>query len=122
MSVFKNGTNYHYEFKLDGQRQRGSTGTANKALAIAEERRQRERLEKSYSQVIEEEGREQQRKTIKLAADEFLADYRAKHQSPAFAEYALGHVSRLLGDRLVVEITPTVVKRYQADRLKEKAG
>jgi hypothetical protein len=31
-------------------------------------------------------------------------------------------LSKLLGDSLVVEITPKVVKRYQADRLKEKAG
>ena len=122
MSVFKNGTFYHYEFKLDGRRRRGSTGTANKQQAIEEERRQRERLEKSYSQVIEEEAREQQRKTIQQAADEFLADYRAKHQSATYAEYALGHVSSLLGGSLVVEITPNVVKRYQADRLKEKAG
>lgn len=27
------------------------------------------------------------------------------------AEYALGHVNSLLGSRLVVEITPSVVKR-----------
>ena len=121
MSVFKNGRFYHYEFKLDGRRYRGSTGATNKPDAINEERRQRERLEKSYSQVIEEEAREQQRKTIQLTADEFLEDYRAKHQSPTFAEYALGHVSRLLGGKLMVEITPNVVKRYQADRLNEKA-
>ena len=94
MSVFKNGKFYHYEFQLDGRRHRGSTGTASKPQAIAEERRQRERLEKSYSQVIEEEAREQRRKTIQQAADEFLTDYRAKHQSATFAEYALGHVSR----------------------------
>src|ERR1700691_6225842 len=122
MSVFKNGKFYHYEFKLDGRRRRGSTGTANKQQAIAEERRQRERLEKSYSQVIEEEARDQRRKTIQFAADEFLIDYRAKYQSPKFAEYALGHVSRHLGSSLIVEITPNVVKRYQADRVKEKAG
>ena len=85
MSVFKNGRFYHYEFKLDGRRYRGSTGTTNKLQAIQEERRQRQRLEKSYIQVIEEEGREQQRKTIRQAADEFLEDYRAKHQSPTFA-------------------------------------
>ena len=95
MSVFKNGRFYHYEFMLDGRRRRGSTGTANKHQAIAEERRQRERLEKSYSQVIEEEAREQQRKTIQEAADEFLDDYAAKHQSATYAVYALGHVSRL---------------------------
>ena len=122
MSVFKNGRFYHFEFKVDGRRRRGSTGTANKQQAIAEERRQRERLEKSYSQVVEEEAREQRRKTIQFAADEFLEDYRAKHQSPKYAEYALGHVSRHLGDNLVVEITPSVVKRYQADRLREKAS
>ena len=49
MSVFKNGKFYHFEFQLDGRRHRGSTGTASKPLAIAEERRQRERLETSYS-------------------------------------------------------------------------
>jgi hypothetical protein len=36
-----------------------------------------------------------------------------KHESATFAVYALGHV---------VEITPTVVKRYQTDRRAEKAG
>src|SRR5215467_647451 len=113
MSVFKNGRNYHYEFKLDGRRHRGSTGTANKQLAIQEERRQRERLEKSYSQIVEEEAREQQRKTIKQAAEEFLVDYRLKHESATYAEYALRHVTDHLGRKLVVEITPLVVKRYQ---------
>ena len=122
MSVFKNGTFYHYEFQLNGRRRRGSTGTTNKSQAIAEERRQRERLEKSYSQIIEEETREQQQKTIQQAADDFLEDYRPKHQSATYAEYALGHVCRSLGGDLVVEITPSVVKRYQANRLKEKAG
>src|SRR5215469_6450246 len=117
MSVFKNGRLYHYEFKLDGRRHRGSTGTANKQQAINEERRQRERLQKTYSQVVEEEARLQQRKTIQQATADFLIDYRLKHASATFAEYALGHVTDHLGNRLVVEITPTVVKCYQADRL-----
>src|SRR5216683_2992482 len=56
------------------------------------------------------------------AADEFLLDYKMKHESATFAVYALGHVTDLLGGKLVVEITPTVVKRYQTDRLSEKAG
>ena len=122
MSVFKNGKFYHYEFFLDGRRHRGSTGTASKAQAIKEERIQRERLEKSYSQVIEEEAREQRRKTIQQAADEFLVEYKAKHEAPTFAVYALGHVTNHLGKKLVVEITPTVVKGYQTARLAEKAG
>src|SRR3954467_14241656 len=113
MRVFKNGTFYHYEFVLDGRRHRGSTGTANKQLAINEERRQRERLEKSYGQIIQEETREQGRKTIQEAADEFLLDYKSKHASATYAIYALGHVADHIGRKLVVEITPTVVKRYQ---------
>jgi integrase len=122
MSVFKNGKFYHYEFQLDGRRHRGSTGTANRDEAIREEHLQRERLEKSYGQVIEEEARAQRRKTLKQAADEFLVDYKLKHESATFAVYALGHVTDHIGGRLVVEITPTVVKRYQTDRLAEKAG
>src|ERR1051326_7842810 len=113
MSVFKNGKYFHYEFVVDGRRYRGSTGTANKPQAIAEERKQRERLAKSYSQILEEEARDQRRKTIQQAADEFLEDYRTKHQSATFADYALGHVKSFLGGSLVVEITPNVVKRYQ---------
>jgi hypothetical protein len=82
----------------------------------------RERLEKSYSQVLEDEAREQQRKTIQQAADEFLTDYRTKHASAPFADYALRHLKSILGLKLVVEITPAVVKGYQSARLKEKAG
>lgn len=122
MSVFKNGSFYHYEVRLNGRRYRGSTGTANKPLAIQEERRQRERLEKSYSQIVEEEARERQRKMVRQAADEFLTDYTARHESPKYAEYALMHLKAVLGEKLIVEITPTVVKRYQATRLTEKAG
>jgi len=47
MSVFKNGKFFRYEFIRDGRR-RGSTGTTTKQQAISGERRQRERLEKSY--------------------------------------------------------------------------
>jgi len=122
MSVFKNGTFYHYEFSLDGRRHRGSTGTANKQQAISEERKQRQRLEQSYGQILEAENREQRRKTIERAAEDFLVEYKLKHESATFAKYALGHVTDHLGRKLVVEITPTVVKRYQMERLAEKAG
>ena len=84
--------------------------------------RRRERLEKSYSQVIEEESRAQRRKTIQQASDEFLLEYKVKHESPTFAVYALGHVTDHLAKKLVVEITPAVVKGYQTSRLAEKVS
>ena len=122
MSVFLNGKYYHYEFVVDGRRYRGSTGETDKDKAIKEECRQRERLDRTYSQILEEESRQQRRKTIRQAAEEFYDDYATKHESATWAKYGLGHVKRLLGDRLVVEITPQLVEGYQTSRLREKAG
>ena len=71
MSVFKNGRLYHYEFFVDGRRHRGSTCTANKQLVINEERKQRERLEKNYGQILQEETREHGRKTYDKSPTNF---------------------------------------------------
>lgn len=38
------------------------------------------------------------------------------------AEYAIGHVVRLLGDKLVVDVDDAAVLQYQSDRLKESAA
>ena len=81
------------------------------------ERQVRMRLESGYTEVVAQEERAQGRKTIKEAADEFLEAYKAKHRAATFAEYALGHVARLLGGKLVLETTPGTVKKYQTDRL-----
>jgi integrase len=122
MSVHRDGKYFHYDFWLDGRRYRGSTKQATKEKAIAEERRQRQRLSTSYEQTLEEEARVRQRRTVTDAADEYFEDYKIKHRGVTFAEYALGHVKRLLGERLLGEVTKDVVKRYQTDRLKEGAG
>ena len=45
-----------------------------------------------------------------------------RHESATFAVYALDHVTDHLRGKPVVEVTPTVVKRYQTDRPAEKAG
>src|SRR5450759_3215214 len=85
MCVFKNGKFYHYEFTLDGRRHRGSTGTADRDEAVKEESRQRERLERSYSQVIEEEGRKQRRKAVASLRVDL-----ARHDL-SFGRVAVGH-------------------------------
>jgi len=66
-------------------------------------------------------ARRASRKTIQQASEEFLVEYKVKHESPTFAVYALGHVADHLGKKLVVEITPAVVKGYQTARLAERA-
>ncbi|MCL5742620.1 MAG: site-specific integrase [Acidobacteria bacterium] len=122
MSVFQVGKYYHYNFILDGRRYKASTGKTTKQAAEKVERNVRMRLESGYSEVVQQEERAQGRKTIQEAADEFLEAYNAKHHAATFAEYALGHVARLLGAKLVLETTPGTVKKYQTDRLNEKAA
>jgi integrase len=122
MSVFRIGKYYHYNFILDGRRYKASTGKTSKQAAEAVERKVRMRLESGYNEVVQQEERAQSRRTVKEAAEEFLKAYKAKHRAPVFAEYALGHVARLLGEKLVLEITPATVKQYQTDRLAEGAA
>lgn len=122
MSVFKIGSIYHYDFVLDGRRYKASTHKTNEQSALKVERGVRQRIETCYEDSLRQEEREQARRPIATAATEFLAEYKAKHRAPTFAEYALGHVSRLLGEYLISEITPGVVRKYQTDRLGEKAS
>lgn len=51
-----------------------------------------------------------------------MADYRLRYRGITFAEYAIGHVIRLLGDKLVVDVDDATVLQYQSDRLKESAA
>ncbi|HRV24565.1 MAG TPA: hypothetical protein P5046_05040, partial [Sphaerochaeta sp.] len=122
MSVFRIGKYYHYNFILDGRRYKASTGKTSKQAAEAVERKVRMRLESGYSEAVQQEERAQSRRTVKQAAEEFLEEYKAKHRAPVFVKYGLGHVTELLGDRLILEVTPGVVKKYQTDRLGQKAA
>ena len=65
-----------YEFKLDGRRHRGSTGTANQQAGHQQGTPPSgSDYKKSYSRFSKREPCEQQRKTVQQAADEFLKDY-----------------------------------------------
>lgn len=55
-------------------------------------------------------------------AEQYLDDYRLRYRGITFAEYAIGHVVRLLGDKLVVDVDDAAVLQYQSDRLKEGAA
>ena len=121
MSVYLIGKFYHYDFVLDGRRYKASTAKTSKQSAQKVERDERMRLESGYSESVRQEEREQGRQTIRAASEAFLAEYVAKHPQ-TLAEYKLKRVVESLGDRLVLEITPSIVKRYQADRLIAKAA
>lgn len=54
---------------------------------MAEQKRRRE-LEEGFNGLADK--RDERIRTIKELADEFLAEYRLRHKSVTFAEYALG--------------------------------
>ncbi len=122
MSVFLINKTYHYNFQLNGRRYKASTKKGSRQAAEAVERTMRLRLENGWDDVNKKEAREAARRTVAEAAAEFLVEYKAKHRAPTFAVYALGHVTRLVGTRMISEITISGIRRYQTDRLGESAA
>ena len=56
-------------------------------------------------------------------ADLYLAAYKIRNpDSATFAEYALRHVKRLLGEKMQAEISDKIMNTYQTERLSEKAA
>jgi integrase len=122
MSVHPKGKRgiYWWDFRFAGQRHQASTKTTSRTVALrAEEQRKRE-LEAGYNNV--KEIRKTRVRMLEEIINEYLEGYRVRYRSATFAEYALGHVSRLLGKKMIVDINEAIVLRYQEDRLREKAA
>ena len=94
--------------------------STSKTLARDAEKHRRRELESGFHNIIQ--AREQRIRSLKEIIDEYLVGYRLRYRAPRFANYALGHVSRLLGTRLAVEIDANSVLTYQEDRLREGAA
>jgi hypothetical protein len=70
-----------------------------------------------------EDVRQERVRTIREVGDAYLASYKLRNpQSGVFAEYAVAHVQRLLGDRMLVDLNEQTVKEFQDKRLGEKAA
>jgi integrase len=122
MSLFVVRGIYYYNFQLNGHRYSKSTHKTREKDALDVEAAARRLLLEGHQGVLQEEQREYERQTIAVAADAYFEDYKTKHKAATFAKYALGHVKRLLGDLMLLQVTPAVVTRYQHDRLKEEAA
>lgn len=120
MSVYKRGEVWWYSFNFAGKHYQESTKTKSKTLAKEAEKRRRRELEEAFNNVTH--TRKARVQSISALAATYLEDYKVRHRAATFAEYAIGHVTRLLGDKLVVDITDVVVKGYQTARLKESAA
>jgi len=118
--LFRRNNIWWYDFSFANQRIRESTHSRSKTVAREAEQQRRRDLERGIHNITEV----QQNRIRALAdiAEHYLADYRLRYRGITFAEYAIGHVVRLLGDKLVVDIDDAAVLEYQTDRLKESAA
>jgi integrase len=120
MAVFKRGDTWWYEFIFAARRIRESAKTTSKTVAKEAEKKRRRELEEGFNGL--DDTREERIRTVKALAEEYLGDYRLRHRSVVFAEYALRNVTRHLAETMAVDVSEKTVKQYQTMRLKEKAA
>ena len=120
MSLFKRGKIWWYEFWFAGRRVQESTKATSKTLAKSAEQKRRRELEEGFNSL--EDQRHEQIRTLKEVARDYLASYALRNRSATFATYAVGHVVRLLGDRMVVDASDDMIREYQDQRLREEAA
>ena len=121
MSLLKRGKIWWYEFWFAGQRIQKSSKSSSKTVARAAKQRRRRELEEGFNNY--EDVRQERVRTIRELGEEYLASYSLRNpESAVFAKYAVAHVQRLLGDRMLVEVSEQTVKGFQDKRLQEKAA
>jgi integrase len=120
MAVFKRGKVWWYEFIFAGRRVRESVKTHSKTVAKLAEQKRRREFEEGFNGL--EDTRDERIKSMKEPAAAYLAEYKLRHRSVTFAVYAVGNVTRHLGELMAVDVTDKTVKTYQTARLKEKAA
>ena len=102
MAPFKSGGVWWYKFYFAGQEIRESSKSTSKIVAKAAEQQRRRELEAGFHNLKEE--RQQRIRCLSEVIAEYLEGYRLRFRSATFADYALGHVSRLLGSKMVVDM------------------
>jgi integrase len=120
MALFKRGKIWWYEFLFSGRRIRESAKTTSKTVAKLAEQKRRRELEGGFNGI--EDKREERIRSMGELGRVYLNDYRLRHKSIVYAEYAVGNVIRHLGPTMVVDVTEHTAIAYQTTRLKEGAA
>ena len=120
MSLYKRGDVWWYKFRFATRPIRESAKTASKTVAKDAEKRRRRELEEGYNDLGD--NRDERVQPLSRVAAAYLENYKLKHRAGAFAEYAVGHVTRHLGRKMLVDVSDDTIKEYQVCRLKEKAA
>ena len=121
MALYRRGGIWWYEFWFSGRHIQESSKSKSKTLArIAEQNRRRE-LEQGFNNVTD--SRRERIQAFGDLADDFFTAYKLRlPDSKRFAEYAIDHLKRLLGSKMVVDFNEAAVAGYQNERLEEGAA
>src|SRR5437879_1427248 len=117
MAVYKRGNVWWYSFIFASRRIQEPAKTASKTVAKLAETNRRRELEKGFNGI--EDSRDDRIKSIKELAKTYLEDYTLRHRAISFAQYAVGNVTRHLGETMAIDFADKIVKAYQVARLKE---
>ena len=120
MALFRRGNIWWYEFLFARRRVRESAKTTSKTVAKLAEQKRRRQLEDGFNGV--DDNREERISSVKELGRAYLDDYKLRHRSAVFADYAVGNVLRNLGPMMAVDVTEKTVSAYQTTRLREKAA
>jgi integrase len=122
MSVFryKGSKVWTMDFRFHGQRIRESTGTRSKTLAMKIEDKRRRALEEGSAGI----KKAQAPRLLSVAADEWLEMKKATlaPRSVKIEQANFAHIKPELGRKLVCDIEPRDIARYQKKRLEEGAS
>ncbi len=94
--------------------------STSKTLAKQAEQKRRRELEQGFNSI--EDVKEQLIRSLREVSQEYLESYSLRHRSTTFAEHAVKHLVRRLGDKMIVDINEKTVREYQDERLREKAA
>jgi integrase len=118
MSLFRRGGVWWYEFWFAGRRVQESTKSTSKTIAARAGQDRRRELEKRFNNFAD--NRHERIRSFSEVATEFYDGYKLRlPDSAVFADYAINHLKRLLGRKMLVDFNEAVVIKYQNDRLDE---
>lgn len=112
---------WYYKFVFAGREIKESAKTKSKTVAKEAEKKRRRELEQGFNGIAD--PRNDRIRELRELSKEFLKDYKIRQpNSASFAEHAMHHVQRLVGDLMVFDVADKVVIQYQTDRLAEGAA
>lgn len=118
MTLVRRGNIWWYDFIYAGRRVQESAKTTSKTVARTAEQKLRRELEEGFNDT----GKSGRVRTLADISTEYLTEYKLKHRSFTFAEYAIRHLCRQLGHKMVVHIDERTIVEYQMARLEERGS